>query len=572
MTKMGSFTFYDYAVLLIILTILSAIGLYYRYTGGKQSSTEEYLLGDRNQGVLPVALSLVASHMSGISILGVPAEVYFRGAIYSVANIALLIVIPVTVHLFLPVFFKVASMSVYEYLELRFGRHLRVLASLAYPVQSVLFMAVVLYAPALALETLSGLSTTWSILVVGSVCTFYSTVGGIKAVIMTDVFQFILTNLAVLTIILTVYLEKGSFINIWTAAKEGGRLNFSNFSLDPTERHTWWSLIIGATFTYMGTYAVHQSQVQRYLTLRDHRTALRTLYVSWPITTAFSLSMIFAGLCIYSKYQGCDPLMAHTIRSEDQLVPYFVVDTLSSCPGIPGLVVAGIFSASLSSISANLNSLATVSVQDYIRPLYQQKKKLFPTDKWTLWMTKLLACLYGCLLMVITYLARYMRGILQTGLTLAGLMGGPMVAVYTLGLFVPAANEPGAIAALLSGLAISVWLSFGGPKPPIVNLQSSTYSCLDNITTTSDLLTRPGEYFYLYRLSYWWSVVLSCLLAFTIGWLVSLYTTAVYKFSCNTDPELFSPPVMIILNKRKQSLKENISSVIHFENKKQNIN
>ncbi|KAG8266487.1 hypothetical protein J6590_070865 [Homalodisca vitripennis] len=513
--------------------------------------------------------------MSGISILGVPAEVYFRGAIYSVANIALLIVIPVTVHLFLPVFFKVASMSVYEYLELRFGRHLRVLASLAYPVQSVLFMAVVLYAPALALETLSGLSTTWSILVVGSVCTFYSTVGGIKAVIMTDVFQskndsrrkvnkrknqlwdvvqgawyynilkvlnpkggpkrregikspflqlwgfckklgvnlffvlsdvgsrvfscchvlftscllsvvycvvicwwstftllkcnqppelptavaypqgqakltditkltnyttgyedfynallqwpttdaemiersnedddgistlmikidihdfeyhvqqlseddydrrvefcelvmrkcddnrdfltnilfsdeatfflngnvnrhncrywasenphwiteshsqqpqklnqdgapphygrqFILTNLAVLTIILTVYLEKGSFINIWTAAKEGGRLNFSNFSLDPTERHTWWSLIIGATFTYMGTYAVHQSQVQRYLTLRDHRTALRTLYVSWPITTAFSLSMIFAGLCIYSKYQGCDPLM-----------------------------------------------------------------------------------------------------------------------------------------------------------------------------------------------------------------------------------------------------------------------
>ncbi|XP_046668283.1 putative sodium-dependent multivitamin transporter isoform X3 [Homalodisca vitripennis] len=496
-TKMGSFTFYDYAVLLIILTILSAIGLYYRYTGGKQSSTEEYLLGDRNQGVLPVALSLVASHMSGISILGVPAEVYFRGAIYSVANIALLIVIPVTVHLFLPVFFKVASMSVYEYLELRFGRHLRVLASLAYPVQSVLFMAVVLYAPALALETLSGLSTTWSILVVGSVCTFYSTVGGIKAVIMTDVFQFILTNLAVLTIILTVYLEKGSFINIWTAAKEGGRLNFSNFSLDPTERHTWWSLIIGATFTYMGTYAVHQSQVQRYLTLRDHRTALRTLYVSWPITTAFSLSMIFAGLCIYSKYQGCDPLMAHTIRSEDQLVPYFVVDTLSSCPGIPGLVVAGIFSASLSSISANLNSLATVSVQDYIR---------------------------------------------------------------------------GAIAALLSGLAISVWLSFGGPKPPIVNLQSSTYSCLDNITTTSDLLTRPGEYFYLYRLSYWWSVVLSCLLAFTIGWLVSLYTTAVYKFSCNTDPELFSPPVMIILNKRKQSLKENISSVIHFENKKQNIN
>lgn len=83
---------------------------------------------------------------------------------------------------------------------------------------------------------------------------------------------------------------------------------YFSFSLDPTERHTWWSLLIGATFTYMGTYAVHQAQVQRYLTLKDHTTAKTAIYVSLPLTISFSLSLAFAGLCIYTKYHECDPI------------------------------------------------------------------------------------------------------------------------------------------------------------------------------------------------------------------------------------------------------------------------
>ncbi|XP_054272105.1 putative sodium-dependent multivitamin transporter [Macrosteles quadrilineatus] len=554
---MRTFSAADYAVLVAVLVILTAIGLYYRYTGGRQSSTEEYLLGDRRQSVLPVALSLAASHMSGIAILGTPAEVYFRGAIFFVANLSLIIVIPITVHLFLPVFFKVGSSSTYEYLYLRFGGRVRTLASITYPVQSVMFMAVVLYAPSLALETLSGIPILWSIIIVGSVCTFYSTIGGIKAVIMTDVFQFMLSTLAVLSIIFSEYLDKGSFTNILKIASEGGRLNFSNFSLDPTERHTWWSLLIGGTFTYLGSYGIHQAQVQRYLTLKDYETARKTVYVSWLITSAFSFSLSFAGLCLYSRYHLCDPLAAGSIASQDQLVPFFVVDVLDMWPGMSGLVMAGVFSASLSSISATLNSLANISVHDFIKPLYSSYTHASLTDSQVLVLSKLLACVCGGLLIVMAYLAHFLAGILQVGLTLTGLVGGPMVATFTLGMFVPVANEAGALASLVSGLSLSLWLNFGGKRPPVVNLPSSIIGCSNSTLFTppssQTTLLRPEQYFYVRRLSYWWNVVLSSLLSFFMGLIVSLLTDYLQK---NNTEQL----------KKNQQRRENL--VMYGKNKK----
>lgn len=151
--------------------------------------------------------------------------------------------------------------------------------------------------------------------------------------------------------------------------------NFSNFflhfsfDLDPTVRHTWFSLIIGGGFTYLTIYACNQTQIQRLLTVKSLQAAQKALFVNWPILSLLSISTSFSGLALYSYYWKCDPVLDKRIQSRDQLMPLFVVDAMGTFPGLPGIFVSGIFSASLSSVSAAMNSLAAVTLEDYIKVL-----------------------------------------------------------------------------------------------------------------------------------------------------------------------------------------------------------
>lgn len=260
------FGVWDYVVLGIVLLVSSIIGLYYRFTGGKQKTIKEYLLADNNMHIAPVAFSLVASFMSAVTLLGVSSENYTYGIQFIVINLSYGLFTPIAAYLYLPVFFQLQATSAYEYLEKRFGQVSRLVASLSYSIQMILYMGIVLYAPALTLEALTGISQATAILSVGLVCTFYSTIGGMKAVLVTDVFQSLLMFAAVFSVIICAVIETGSFREIWRIAAEGNRTDLLNFDIDPTVRHSWFSLIIGGGITFLSLYAVNQTQVQRYLT------------------------------------------------------------------------------------------------------------------------------------------------------------------------------------------------------------------------------------------------------------------------------------------------------------------
>lgn len=177
--------------------------------------------------ILPVAVSLMASFMSAITLLGVSSENYYYGMQFIVINIAYGIATPIVSELYLPVFFGLQKTSTYEYLELRFGTITRMLASLTYTLQMVLYNGIVLYAPAIVLESVTGLDRLISILVVGLVCTFYSTLGGMKAVLFTDLFQSALMLIAVFSVLIFSVIQIGGLGEMFAIAKEGGRLNFS---------------------------------------------------------------------------------------------------------------------------------------------------------------------------------------------------------------------------------------------------------------------------------------------------------------------------------------------------------
>lgn len=168
----------------------------------------------------------MASFMSAITLLGVSTEMYQFGTLFVVINISYGLATPIAAYLYLPVFFKLQATSAYEYLERRFGASTRLCASIAYSLQMILYMGIVLYAPALALEAVTGITKTNAILIIGLVCTFYSTVGGMKAVLITDVFQSLLMFAAIYSVIACAAIKAGGFGPIWEEAQKHGRLEF----------------------------------------------------------------------------------------------------------------------------------------------------------------------------------------------------------------------------------------------------------------------------------------------------------------------------------------------------------
>ncbi|XP_072939947.1 putative sodium-dependent multivitamin transporter isoform X2 [Epargyreus clarus] len=542
----------DYIIMAATMVSSVLIGVYFRFSGGKQKTNEEYLLADRNMSIFPVAISLMASFMSAISILGGSAENYYYGMQFVVINIGVFLVMPITCQFYLPVFFGLQKTSTYEYLELRFGPNIRLLASFTYTLQMLLYNGVVLYAPAIVLESVTGLDRFISILVVGLACTFYSTLGGMKAVLFTDVLQSFLMLGAVISVIIFASVQVG-FDKILTLAKEGGRLNFSNFSIDPTVRHTWWSLVIGGFITNLSLYAVNHTQVQRILTVSTLSRAKQCLWWSWPVLSILSLCTCISGLAIYAVYKDCDPLAAGAIITTDQIMPYCVVNAMRVVPGLAGLFVAGIFSASLSTISASCNALAAVSLFDYVGRWCNVNPSHVP------WLTKLAACTFGLLFLALAFLAQFLGGLLQAALTIFGAVGGPLLGVFTLGMFTTYANEKGTSVGLLTGMALTLWISFGYPRPPTLKLPISVEGCPLNITARIIPEIDASKYFYMYRISYMWTSTIGFIWVLVIGSVVSLLWRQQQPWQkagkSHPDPELFTPILANILKKKNNQKK-----------------
>ncbi|XP_043265251.1 putative sodium-dependent multivitamin transporter [Colletes gigas] len=568
---MATLVIADYAVIVVMMLISSGIGVYYWLTGGKQKSTEEYFVANRSMQVTPVAIGLTVSYLSAVSLLGVSSENYVYGTQYAVINIAYGLATPFIAYFYMPVFFKLGATSAFEYLQKRFGTAARLSASVAFQLQLLLYSGVVLYAPALALDATTGISTTASVIGIGLVCTFYSTIGGIKAVLVTDVFQSLLMLISVITVIVTAAVNVGGLDRVWEIASEGSRLEFDNISTDPTVRHTWWSLTFGGFFTYLSLYGSNQVQVQRMLTIKNLRGAQHAIWWSWPMASIMSLGLCFSGLAIYTQYRNCDPLASGRINSNDQLMPLYVMDMLSEYPGVPGLFIAGIFSAGLSTISATVNSLAVVILEDFIKPFYRTRGKEISATGLIV-ISKTLAIIVGLACIALAFTGHYLGGLLQAALTIFGVVGGPVFGLFTLGMFTQTGNQKGAVIGLLSSLIFSLWIGFGQPKPPIPKLDVSTSGCnatvfYDYVETSNSRFDHQqngdDSYFYLYRISYIWYCPLGSVISFSVGWISSWILNFIFgEESKELDPDLFTPFVASRMRKRQSKNADEFNSTI----------
>lgn len=184
----GSFTVYDYSIVIGMLVISLGIGVFYGFFSGTENSSSDFLHGTE-MSLLPVSLSLTTSFITAIELLGNPSEMVFNGTQFSLIIVSIFLVIPVAIKIYYPIYFKLQLTSCYEYLGIRFGNEIRIFGAILYIVQMAFYTAVSVYAPAIALSKATGLNTHLAVFLIYVVCIFYASQGGMKAVVIADTFQ-----------------------------------------------------------------------------------------------------------------------------------------------------------------------------------------------------------------------------------------------------------------------------------------------------------------------------------------------------------------------------------------------
>ncbi|XP_042240978.1 sodium-dependent multivitamin transporter-like [Homarus americanus] len=325
--------------------------------------------------------------------------------------------------------------------------------------------------------------------------------------------------------------DVGSVQQVWEVAVKHNRAGPQayTYGYDPLKRHTVANIIIGGIFLTAVQYGSSQTSVQRFASTKSLSQAYLSLVMMIPLfILAISLA-IFAGLVIFATYEGCDPLAAGLIAHKDQILPFFVMDRLSSITGLPGLFIATLFSGSLSTISSGVNSQAAVTWEDVFAKIPSCASLSKRTQ---VWLTKLLAFGYGILAVGFAFLAGSLGGVLQAAIVVTSSVGGPLLGVFIMALFMPFTNSKGACGGMIFGTGIGLVFSFGSSITGVKleMLPTSTEACPANFTIPPPPSTPPLRVSDLefpekiLCLSYTQLGPLGTLMAIVIGVLISLAT------------------------------------------------
>ncbi|XP_073957498.1 sodium-coupled monocarboxylate transporter 1-like isoform X2 [Choristoneura fumiferana] len=425
------FTWTDYSVFVFMLAICTGIGLYFGCVQ-KQKSTQDYLMGGRHMNVVPVTFSLVASFISGISILGTPTELYIYGTAYIFSLIGACLMSIIISFTFMPVLHDLQVTSAYEYLELRYDKRLRLFGSVIFSMFTMAWLPIVIYVPALAFNQVTGVNIHIVSPVVCFVCIFYTSLGGLKAVVWTDVIQTIVMSGAMLLVMVKGTMIVGGFDEVMRRNWNTGRIEMPSLSFDLTERHTIWSVSIGSLFYWIGNIAVNQLMMQRYLSLPDLKTSKRAVWWFLGGITLILLTCAYSGMLAFARYFDCDPLDSKLALAKDQILPLLVMDILGEWNGLPGIFVAGVFSAALSSLSSGLNSMAAVVLEDFWKPFFRTL-----SHKETQILIRAVVVVIGCVCVGLVFVVERLGAVLQLTMSLSSASMGPLAGVFLMGIFFP---------------------------------------------------------------------------------------------------------------------------------------
>lgn len=433
----------NWIVLLVYFVAMMILGT---QVGKSNSNTESYFLGSRKIPWWAIGLSVMATQCSAVSFIGMPGWGYTSGLQRLTFTFQFPLVMVILMTTFVPFFYNTKVVSIYEYLEKRFGSKSRTLMALIFLLSRGLQTAVVMYGPALALSMITGADPKIAILIMGVFAIAYTVFGGIAAVIWTDVVQmFVIWIGVILAIAIPIATAHGGIGEIMSNAASNNLLQGLDFKLGLDNPYSFWGGLLGSGFLYLTYLGTDQSQVQRVLTAKSIRETKLSLSLAGFIVPIQTLAFLFSGICLFTTYGG------KTFDNSDYVMLTFITKHLPV--GIAGLVTAGVFAAGMSSVDSALNSLATVSINDFYK-----KWKPDATDDQCLKVSRIMTLFWG----VFATLFALVLGGLGSVLDLINVIGPMfypcMLSAFTLAVFCKKGNEKGCIAAIITGLVVDLYM------------------------------------------------------------------------------------------------------------------
>lgn len=429
---MNSLHVIDYCIIIVVLAVTLYLG--FRFAN-KQNSTQTFFLAKGNFPSWALGLSLLSTLISSVTFLGYPAQGFTGNWILLVQGLMVPIVLLGTIWFIVPLYRKVIGLSTYEYFEKRFGTFARYYSSSSFILRQFAGMGTVLFLIAVAINKITGFDAYIVLALVGLVLIIVNLKGGMQAVIWLDVFQgFMLFASGIICLGILLFSIKGGAAAALKIASANNRAGFGPYDFKFTQL-TLIVMVINGAFYAIQKYGTDQTVVQRYLSAKTDKSAIKASLLGISLTVPVWMMFMFIGtaLFVFYKQQGLPPGM-----KAEAVFPYFIMTQLPT--GVIGFIIAALVSAAICSLSADLNALAAVGVEDYykkIKPLRPDAEYLH-AGKWLVVLSGMVSVAVGAL-----YVYTGNEGVLGIIFTVYAIFSGGIVGIFLLGIFSARANRQG---------------------------------------------------------------------------------------------------------------------------------
>jgi len=427
-----------------------------------QNSLKDYFLGGRRAPWWAISLSIVSAETSTLTVIGTPSLSFTGNFGFLQLVFGYLLARLVIATLFLPAYFRGEMYTAYELMRIRFGTRIRRLTAGTFLILRALAEGVRVFAISIVISVVLGTGEMASIAAILCLTLLYTYEGGMTAVIWTDVIQMTLYVAgAVASLFLVLQEIPGGWGHVVATAEPLGKLQVFDFRIGApaeffTRTYSFWAGIIGGCFLTTASHGTEQLLVQRLLAAKNERESRAALLSSWVVIFVQFTLFLIVGVCLFTLYKdhGWAPPAV-----TDSIYPRFIWERLPA--GLSGLLIAAILAAAMSNLSAALNSLASTTVMDFLRPLGGDKSA---ADE-AVWLkrARLATVTWGVILAGVALLARNWGGVLQAGLSIASIIYGSLLGVFLLGLLTRRVGEIAAMCGMVAGLALMLYVRFATP-------------------------------------------------------------------------------------------------------------
>jgi SSS family solute:Na+ symporter len=457
-TSLAAISSIDWGVIVLYAIGMVVVGLYF---SKKNNNTEDYLLGGRKMNPLMLGMSLFASLLSTISYLSYTGEMIRYGPMFITGAIAFPFVIFTVGSFMIPYFMKLRVTSAYEILEQRLGLSIRLLGSTLFTLIRLFWMAVIIHATTdKVLVPVLGLGESWTTqicILMGIVTITYTSLGGLRAVVFTDVIQSgILFGGGILTVAIITN-ELGNFRELWPA-EWPTHWEKPNWGFDPEARMSLVSIFLAVFCWHTCTAGSDQVVIQRYFATRNVKAAKRVLVINLVADFLAMLLMAMVGLALIA-YFTANPDILGTDQSldnnSDQLFPKFISTELPV--GLTGLVISGLLAAAMSSLSSGMNSTSSVITTDFISLF----RSVEPDEKSKILIARWVSVIIGLIVVILSLIVGHVSGnLFEVANKVVNLFVSPLFVLFFLAMFVKSSNAIGVWCGALTSITIAVSIAF----------------------------------------------------------------------------------------------------------------